>query len=77
MLLERHRNGDAVAIFQLNAREFPDSWNAYDSLAEACLQNGEVERARANYLRSLELNPGNEGAKAALERLPPPALIGK
>jgi Tfp pilus assembly protein PilF len=64
-----------VGIFQLNIEMFPGAWNAYDSLAEAYLKLGMNELAKENYKRSLELNPGNEGAARALELLeagPPP-----
>ncbi|HVR35305.1 MAG TPA: amidohydrolase family protein [Methylomirabilota bacterium] len=74
-LLEAGRTEDAVGIFRLNVEMFPRAWNAYDSLAEAYLKQGMEEQAKRNYRRSLELNPGNEGAARALELLeagPPP-----
>ena len=49
--------------------DFPDSWNAHDSLGEAYLAHGNVEAARAEYERSLELNPENENAREVLRGL--------
>lgn len=59
----------AVQIFLLNVEAFPQSWNAYDSLAEAYLAAGERESAVRNYRKSLELNPRNENAAEALKKL--------
>lgn len=68
-LLQGNRNKDAVKIFELNAREFPNSANVYDSLAEGCMLDGNKELAIANYEKSLELNPENDNAKKMLEQL--------
>ncbi len=59
----------ACALFELNTELFPASANAWDSLAEANLRLGDEELAVLCYQQSLELNPDNQGAKAALERL--------
>ena len=66
------RAGDlrgAVEVLRLNVREFPKSWNAYDSLGEALAADGQIEPAIKNYERSLELNPKNEGGRQALQEL--------
>jgi hypothetical protein len=68
-LLEAGRTQDALTAFRLNADQFPLSWNVWDSLAEACLKNGDLLHARAYYARSLHLNPGNANARRALEGL--------
>jgi len=62
----------AIAIFQLNVRAFPKSGNVYDSLGEAYLALGDTVQARANYSRSLELDPNNTTAADILRRLGPP-----
>jgi CubicO group peptidase (beta-lactamase class C family) len=62
----------AIEIFQLNVRAFPKSGNVYDSLGEAYLAQGDTVRARANYRRSLELDPNNSGAADVLRRIGPP-----
>ncbi|MGA7294881.1 MAG: hypothetical protein WBW85_20280, partial [Terriglobales bacterium] len=51
-----------------NTRQYPDSWNAYDSLAEAYADNGQLDLAILNYRHSLALNTRNTGAFAYLEK---------
>ena len=68
-LLGAGRASDAVEIFKLNVEMFPDAFNTYDSLGEAYLAAGERELAIQNYRRSLELNPQNTNAAAALKRV--------
>lgn len=60
---------DAVEIFKLNVEMYPQGFNTYDSLAEAYLAAGERELSIKNYRRSLELNPQNTNATAALKRI--------
>lgn len=59
----------AVETFKTNADLFPNSWNAYDSYAEALLANGQKEEAIKMYQRSIELNPDNNNGKKVLEGL--------
>jgi dienelactone hydrolase len=59
----------AVAIFQLNAAMYPESANAYDSLAEAQEAAGDKQSAIANYHKSLSLNDQNQHARARLKEL--------
>jgi hypothetical protein len=66
------REAEAVGVFELNAFLYPGSWNAQDSLGEAYDARGRKAEAIRSYKRSLELNPDNGNAKAALERLSPP-----
>ena len=59
----------AMRIFELNVESHPQSWNAYDSLAEAHMNAGHAERAIDLYEKSIELNPGNSNGLAMLEKL--------
>ena len=68
-LLEVNKVKEAIKIFKLNTKEFPDSDNAYDSLGEAYMINGEKELAIKNYSKSLELNPKNSNAIKMLSKL--------
>ena len=55
---EHIQSGDikgAVEILKLNVTAFPDSPNAYDSLADAYVADGKKELARQNAKRCLEL----------------------
>jgi CubicO group peptidase (beta-lactamase class C family) len=59
----------ALDVFKLIVRLYPDSWNAYDSLGEALLKNGNKAEAISMYRKSVELNPDNQNGKKVLERL--------
>jgi CubicO group peptidase (beta-lactamase class C family) len=68
-LLEDKKTAEAIALFKLNVELYPDSWNAYDSLGEAYMKNGEKALAVENYEKSLAINPKNAGAVKKLEEL--------
>lgn len=68
-ILGQKKVEDAIAVFQLNLEAFPDSFNCYDSLAEAYMVAGQKELAIKNYARSLELNPANRNAVEQLNKL--------
>jgi len=59
----------AIAIFKVNVNAFRNSSNVYDSYGEALLKSGEKEKAIENYLKSVELNPGNDGGIKVLNDL--------
>lgn len=59
----------ALEVFKVNTLLFPQSFNVYDSYAEALAQAGKREMAIAMYKKSLAINPQNMGSKDALERL--------
>ena len=66
------REDEAVGVFELNASLYPGSWRAHDALGEACADRGRRDEAIRSYKRSLELNPENSNARAALEKLAQP-----
>lgn len=68
-LMNKNRLTDAVQVFELNVRLFPQSPNVYDSLGEGYLNQGNKELALVNYKKSLALDPKNNGAKEAIDRL--------
>jgi CubicO group peptidase (beta-lactamase class C family) len=68
-MLNLKRMSDAIALFVQNTADYPKSWNAWDSLAEAYMDNGDREKAIQDYRKSLELNPGNENGKEMLKKL--------
>lgn len=59
----------AIEIFKFNTREYPNSANTYDSLGEAYLADGDTEKARENYEKSLQLDPDNEHAVEMLRNI--------
>ena len=67
--LSRGEVETAVALFQLNAEAYPESWNVHDSLGEGLAAAGRRVEAIRAYERSLELNPDNENGRAILAQL--------
>jgi hypothetical protein len=53
-LLGQSQVDAAIALFQKNVQDHPDSWNVYDSLAEACALKGDKAQAVANYRKALD-----------------------
>ena len=68
-LMGQGKTKEAIEIFKLNAEAYPDSWNVYDSLAEAYMNDGQTDLAIMHYKKSLELNPENRNAEERLRRL--------
>jgi tetratricopeptide (TPR) repeat protein len=48
---------DALQVFELNTKLFPDAWNTYDSYGECLLEAGDTIKGIKAYEKSLELNP--------------------
>ena len=59
----------ALALFELNTEAYPQSFNTWDSLAEAHAAAGDTESAIRYYEKSLELNPSNTNARDKLVEL--------
>ncbi len=68
-LLSQGQIQEAIRVFQLNAEDYPQSWNVYDSLAEGYMNAGQNDLAIQYYEKSIELNPGNTNGIAMLEKL--------
>jgi CubicO group peptidase (beta-lactamase class C family) len=68
-LMGSKKIGDAILLFRKNVELHLGSWNAYDSLGEAYMNNGDKELAVKNYRKSVELNPTSENGLAALKKL--------
>jgi CubicO group peptidase (beta-lactamase class C family) len=56
----------AIAVWELEAQEFPGSWHAYDNLGLGYKVTGDTERSIANYRKALAINPADDNAKRAL-----------
>jgi tetratricopeptide (TPR) repeat protein len=69
LLYDKKDVAAALEVFQLNAAQFPNSFNAWDSLGEASYRAGKIEEAIKHYEKSLRLNPDNEGGKRMLETI--------
>ena len=75
-LLQEGETEEAIEVFVLNTRLYPESWNTFDSLGEACEAARRPRDAIAAYRKSLALNPRNLHGKRALGRLEYPELAG-
>lgn len=68
-LIRMKRFKDAIAVFKLSVETYPQSYNTYDSLAEAYMDNGDRDLAIQNYQKSLQMNPQNTNAVEKLKVL--------
>ncbi|MEP1938284.1 MAG: tetratricopeptide repeat protein, partial [Balneola sp.] len=68
-LVNMDRIKDAIEVFKLNAEQFPQSWNVFDSLAEMYLKDGNKKLAIENYEKSIKLNPKNSNGISILKEL--------
>lgn len=69
ILMKEEKNEDALKIFKLNTKLYPNAFNTYDSYAECLLKIGNRQAAIENYKKSVELNPNNENAIEILKNL--------
>ena len=67
--LRAGENINAIEMFKLNVKEYPKSWNTYDSLGEAYMKNGDDKLAIKNYKKSIKLNPKNVHGEEMLTNL--------
>jgi hypothetical protein len=70
--LRAKKFNEAIRILQLNIEAYPQSSNAYDSLGEAYMDDGNKPLAIANYQKSLQLNLKNSNAVQMLKKLNAP-----
>jgi len=59
-LLGQGKVEEALKMFYKNVANFPDSWNVYDSLAEALEKAGDKDSAIKNYSEALERAPDSQ-----------------
>lgn len=67
--LSQNKYDEAINIFTMNCIANPNSFNAFDSLAEAFMNRGDKISAIKNYEKSLQLDPTNEIAKEMIKKL--------
>jgi tetratricopeptide (TPR) repeat protein len=68
-LLGNGNMDDAIEVFTLISLEYPNSWNAFDSLGEAWLKKGNKELAKKYLEKSVDLLPQNTHAIELLRQL--------
>ncbi len=67
--LRAQKINEAILLFRYNVSSYPESVNAYESLAEAYDLNGEKELAVKSYRKALELDPDNINFANKLKKL--------
>ena len=68
-LIHQKRYKEAIEIFKLSVESYPQSYNTWDSLAEAYMDNGDKDLAITNYEKSIQINPNNRNGIAMLAKL--------
>jgi len=69
MFLKENKQDEAFAIFEHNAKAFPESGNVYDSLGEISVVKGDYGKAKSYYQKALEKDPENTNAMEVLRHL--------
>ncbi|HEU4526020.1 MAG TPA: DUF2911 domain-containing protein, partial [Gemmatimonadales bacterium] len=54
-LLGAGKVDSAIVVFRKNVKDYPKSWNVYDSLGEAYAVKGDKKKARDNYNKALAM----------------------
>lgn len=54
-LLGQKKYDEAITVFAKNTKDYPRSWNTYDSLGEAYATKGDKKLALANYKKALAM----------------------
>jgi tetratricopeptide (TPR) repeat protein len=54
---------DAIDIFKMNVKRYPNSWNTYDSLGEAFQISGDKKQALTNYKTALSKAPADQQSR--------------
>ena len=67
--MSENKVDEAIAVFKINVKLFPDFANPYDSLGDAYLQIGDTENAIKNFKIALEKDPNFENSKTKLNKL--------
>jgi tetratricopeptide (TPR) repeat protein len=67
-LVDQQNAEMAILLFSFNIKMFPESFNAFDSLGEAYLKQGNKKLALQHYKKSLQLNPANSNAQRMLSQ---------
>ncbi|MBT8321639.1 MAG: tetratricopeptide repeat protein, partial [Eudoraea sp.] len=62
-LLQGKRFEEAIHVFTMTAQLFPESANAWDSLAEAYWKSGAIEKAKEYYHKAISLDPDGNTAE--------------
>ena len=62
-LLGEGKSAEAIAMFRKNVKDHPESWNAYDSLAEGLAGSGKTAESITLYKKALAMAPAAQKAR--------------
>ncbi len=68
-LLSKEKYPRAIGLFSLLKDLYPDSWQGWMKLGDACAQSGDRSEAIACYKKAVELNPQKDELKAKLKEI--------
>ena len=68
-LIKLNKNEEALSVFILNTKLYPNKFNTFDSLGECLLLLNKKQEGIEAYKKSLELNPENENAKKIISEM--------
>ncbi len=63
------KSNEAIKLFELNVKNYPASFNVFDSLGDAYASKGDKAKAIIAYKKAIELNPGAGETKKKLKAL--------
>jgi CubicO group peptidase (beta-lactamase class C family)/pimeloyl-ACP methyl ester carboxylesterase len=69
LMNDKKNMDDALKIFEINVKQFPNSSNVYDSYADALMRVGNFPLAIKNYKKSVALDSTNNNAKAMISSM--------
>jgi hypothetical protein len=69
LLQQEQKVPEALAVFEINTEAFPDSWNVWDSYAEAHWWIDDQDGVERYYRKALELNPEAESARRGISQI--------
>ena len=67
--LSQNKMEEAIGVLKLNSQLYPESWDAYYTLAEAYMKTGDKPMALQNYQKALERNPDESNMKRIMNKL--------
>jgi CubicO group peptidase (beta-lactamase class C family) len=68
-LLNGQKVQDALEVFKYSSEVHPESWQAWEGYAKACMNTGDKQHAIEYCQKSLQINPSNSNGQAMLKKL--------
>lgn len=68
-MIKGQKIDEAIEIFKINTKMYPNSSNTYDSLADGYLKKNDTVNAIINYKKALSINPENRSSKRNLDKI--------